>query len=47
MTRSSFPMARSCLTRLCEGQQATVLTLPTQPKPAAEAEVQYGVAYVG
>jgi hypothetical protein len=35
------------LTRLCEGQKATVLTLPTQPKTAAEAEVQYRVAYVG
>jgi hypothetical protein len=35
------------LTRLCEGQKATVLTLPTQPKPAAEAEVQHRVVYVG
>jgi hypothetical protein len=35
------------LTRLCEGQKATILTLPTQPKPAAEAEVQHRVAYVG
>ena len=33
------------LTRLCEGQKATVLTLPTQPKPAAETEVQHRVAY--
>ena len=28
------------LTRLYEGQNATVLTLPTQPKTTAEAEVQ-------
>ena len=28
------------LTRLYEGQNATVLTLPTRPKTAAEAEVQ-------
>ena len=35
------------LTRLCEGQKATVLTLPTQPKPAAEAEVKHRVVYVG
>jgi hypothetical protein len=35
------------LTRLCEGQKATVLTLPTQPKTAAEAEVQQRAAYVG
>ena len=35
------------LTRLYEGQKATVLTLPTQPKTAAEAEVQHRVAHVG
>jgi hypothetical protein len=35
------------LTRLCEGQNATVLTLPTQPKTAAEAEAQQRVAHVG
>jgi hypothetical protein len=35
------------LTRLCEGQNATVLTLPTRPKTAAEAETQERVAYVG
>jgi hypothetical protein len=35
------------LTRLCEGQKATVLTLPTQPKTAAEAEAQQRSAYVG
>jgi len=34
------------LTRLYEGQNATVLTLPTQPKSVAEAEAQR-VAYVG
>jgi hypothetical protein len=33
------------LTRLCEGQRATVLTLPTQPKSAAEAQAQQRVAY--
>ena len=35
------------LTRLYEGQKATVLTLPTQPKSVAEAEAQQRVAYVG
>jgi hypothetical protein len=35
------------LTRLYEGQKATVLALPTQPKTAAEAEAQQRVAYVG
>jgi len=35
------------LTRLCEGQKATVLTLPTQPKSSAEAEVQQRPAHVG
>jgi hypothetical protein len=35
------------LTRLCEGQRATVLTLPTQPKSAGEAETQQRVAYAG
>ena len=35
------------LTRLYEGQKATVLTLPTQAKTAAEAEAQQRVAYVG
>src|SRR5262249_20005651 len=35
------------LTRLYEGQKATVLTLPTQPKTAAEAEAQQRVAYTG
>src|SRR5262245_27116613 len=35
------------LTRLHEGQNATVLTLPPRPKAAAEAETQQRVAYVG
>src|SRR5258708_6056091 len=35
------------LTRLYEGQNATVLTLPTQPKSVAEAEAQQRVAHVG
>ena len=35
------------LTRLYEGQHATVLTLPMQPKSAIEAEAQQRVAYVG
>src|SRR6516162_4111252 len=35
------------LTRLYEGQNATVLTLPSLPKTAAEAETQERVAYVG
>ena len=35
------------LTRFYEGQNATVLTLPTQPKSVAEAEAQQRVAYVG
>ena len=35
------------LTRLYEGQNATVLTLPSLPKTAAEAETQERVAYNG
>jgi hypothetical protein len=35
------------LTRLCEGQKATVLTLPTQPKTAADAKTGERVAYSG
>src|SRR5262249_33278058 len=35
------------LTRLYEGQNATVLTLPTRPKTAAAAESQQRIAYVG
>jgi len=34
------------LTRLSEGQNATVLTLPTRSTTAAEAETQERVAYV-
>jgi hypothetical protein len=41
------PANPTALLRPCEGQKATILTLPTQPKPAAEAEVQHRVAYVG
>jgi len=33
------------LTRLCEGQRATVLTLPTQAKTAAEMEAEQRLAY--
>ena len=35
------------LTRLCEGQEATVLQLPAQPTTAAEADGQKRIAYVG
>ena len=35
------------LTRLCEGQKATVLTLPARPKTAADADTQQRVAYAG
>jgi hypothetical protein len=35
------------LTRLCEGQKATVLTLPMQTTTAAKAEAQQRVAHVG
>jgi hypothetical protein len=35
------------LTFLCEGQQATVLQLPAQPKTSVEAEAQRRAAYVG
>ena len=34
------------LTRLCEGQHATVLQLPAQPKTPAEADAQTRVAHV-
>lgn len=34
------------LTRLCEGQQATVLQLPAEPKTAGEAQYQRRVAYI-
>jgi hypothetical protein len=35
------------LTRLIEGQEATVLQLPAQPATAAEAKAQERVAHVG
>jgi len=35
------------LTRLNEGQQATVLQLPAEPKSAVEAGAQRRAAYVG
>jgi hypothetical protein len=35
------------LTCLREGQEATVLQLPAQPRTAAESEVQQRAAYVG
>ena len=35
------------LTRLSEGQEATVLQLPAQPTTAAEADAQKRVAHVG
>ncbi len=43
-----FPDGRIVLlTRLCEGQAATVLQLPAQPTTAAEADAQRRVAHVG
>ncbi|MFZ1044276.1 MAG: hypothetical protein WAN52_01330 [Pseudolabrys sp.] len=43
-----FPHGRIVLlTRLSEGQVATVLQLPAQPTTAAEADVQTRIAYVG
>ena len=35
------------LTCLCEGQQATVLQLPAEPKTVIESEAQRRVAHVG
>jgi hypothetical protein len=35
------------LTFLCEGQQATVLQLPADPKTGVESEAQQRVAHVG
>jgi hypothetical protein len=35
------------LTRLAEGQSATVLQLPAKPANAAEAEAQKRAAYAG
>jgi len=43
-----FPDGRSVLlTLLCEGQEATVLQLPAQPKNEEEAREQERVSYVG
>ncbi len=43
-----FPDGRIVLlTRLSEGQEATVLQLPAQPMTAAEADAQKRIAYVG
>ena len=43
-----FPDGRIVLlTRLSEGQEATVLQLPAQPKTAAEANAQTRIAYAG
>jgi hypothetical protein len=43
-----FPDGRTVLlTSLCEGQQATVLQLPAEPKTAAESETQRRAAYAG
>jgi hypothetical protein len=43
-----FPDGRIVLlTLLCEGQQATVLQLPAEPKTATETEAQQRTAYVG
>jgi hypothetical protein len=42
-----FPDGRIVLlTALCEGQQATVLQLPAEPKPAVEARSRRRVAYI-
>jgi len=43
-----FPDGRVLLlTLLCDGQQASVLQLPAEPKTDAEAEAQHRAAYVG
>jgi hypothetical protein len=43
-----FPNGRAVLlTLLCEGQRATVLQLPAQPKTSEEAVDQKRVDYVG
>jgi hypothetical protein len=43
-----FPDGRTVLlTKLSEGQEATVLQLPAQPTSAAEADAQKRVAQVG
>ena len=42
-----FPDGRiALLTTLCEGQQATVLQLPAEPKTAVEAQSQRRVAHI-
>ena len=42
-----FPDGRiALLTTLCEGQQATVLQLPAEPKTAVEAQSQRRMAYI-
>ena len=42
-----FPDGRTVLlTTLCEGQQATVLQLPAEPRTAVEAQSQRRVAYM-
>jgi len=42
-----FPDGRiALLTTLCEGQQATVLQLPAEPKTAVEAQSQRRVASI-
>jgi hypothetical protein len=42
-----FPDGRIVLlTSLCEGQQATVLQLPAEPRTAVEAQSQRRVAYI-
>ncbi len=42
-----FPDGRiALLTTLCEGQKATVLQLPTEPKTAVEDQSQRQVAYI-
>ena len=42
-----FPDGRiALLTTLCEGQQATVLQLPAEPKTSVEAQSQRRVAYI-
>jgi hypothetical protein len=43
-----FPDGQTVLlTFLCEGQQATVLQLPVEPKTCVESEARQRVAYVG
>ena len=43
-----FPDGRIVLlTFLCEGQQATVLQLPAEPKTVIETKAQQRAAYIG